>query len=102
MSDAPVYQNNREGFRFLVPDNWTQDASTMLPRGPLDKEELLTRYRMRTAGPGASLEVLCFDLPKGDVMLYYPEANQLIGLDTDPRSHTPAFKSVAVGIAIHE
>ena len=53
-------------------------------------------------GSMAALEVLCFDLPKGDVMLYYPEANQLIGLDTDPRSHTPAFKSVAVGIAIHE
>ncbi|MEJ2669462.1 MAG: FdhF/YdeP family oxidoreductase, partial [Gammaproteobacteria bacterium] len=41
-----------------------------------------------------------FDLPAGNVMAYYPEANVLIGRDTDPRSKTPAFKSVPVAICV--
>lgn len=60
LRDAPVYQNNREGFRFLVPDNWTQQASSNLPTDKLEGEVLLARYNMRTSGPGALLEVLCF------------------------------------------
>ena len=39
-----------------------------------------------------------YDLPPGNVMAYYPEANALIGLSRDPRSQTPAFKSVSVSI----
>jgi len=39
-----------------------------------------------------------FNLPKGNVMAYYPEANALIGLERDPRSQTPAFKHVAIDI----
>lgn len=39
-----------------------------------------------------------FDLPRGSVMAYYPEANVLCGLASDPRSKTPAFKSVPVWI----
>jgi anaerobic selenocysteine-containing dehydrogenase len=31
-------------------------------------------------------------------MAYYPEANVLIGTEHDPRSKTPAFKSVPVKI----
>lgn len=41
-----------------------------------------------------------FDLPAGNIMAYYPEANQLIGLANDPRSKTPAFKNVAVRITV--
>jgi molybdopterin-dependent oxidoreductase alpha subunit len=37
-----------------------------------------------------------FDLPPGNLMAYYPEANILIGRNVDPRSKTPAFKSVPV------
>lgn len=40
-----------------------------------------------------------FDLPKGSVLAYYPEANVLVGTAVDPRSKTPAFKSVPVTIA---
>ena len=39
-----------------------------------------------------------FAVPRGNVLAYYPEANVLIGLERDPRSKTPAFKSVAVAI----
>jgi len=40
-----------------------------------------------------------FDIPKGNIMAYYPEANVLIGLKRDPRSQTPAFKNIAVNIS---
>lgn len=46
--------------------------------------------------PGLSAHA--FDLPPGNAMAYYPEANVLVGRERDSRSHTPAFKSIAVGI----
>lgn len=39
-----------------------------------------------------------FDLPRGSALAYYPEANVLVGTEVDPRSKTPAFKSVPVWI----
>lgn len=58
-----------------------------------DSVNLVSAY-----GTMASLTVCLFDLPAGNLMAYYPEANVLIGRDTDPRSQTPAFKSVAVAV----
>lgn len=49
-------------------------------------------------GEMRGLEVHEFDLPPGNLMAYYPEANVLTGRRTDPRSHTPAFKSVPVAV----
>jgi len=46
-----------------------------------------------------AVEVYPFDLPAGDAMAYFPEANILIGKASDPRSKTPAFKSVAIAIS---
>jgi anaerobic selenocysteine-containing dehydrogenase len=39
-----------------------------------------------------------FDLPRGSALAYYPEANVLCGTAVDPRSKTPAFKSVPIWI----
>jgi anaerobic selenocysteine-containing dehydrogenase len=39
-----------------------------------------------------------FDIPPGNVMTYYPESNVLISTKTDPRSRTPAYKSVSVKV----
>jgi molybdopterin-dependent oxidoreductase alpha subunit len=39
-----------------------------------------------------------FSLPPGNLMAYYPEANRLTSREVDPRSHTPAFKSIPVAI----
>ena len=61
LRNAPVYQNNREGFRFLVPDNWIQTASAALPSGTLEGEIVLVQYKMKTAQMGAAMEVLCFE-----------------------------------------
>lgn len=49
-------------------------------------------------GAMRSVKVFAFDVPRGNAMAYYPEANVLIGAEHDPRSKTPAFKSVAVAI----
>jgi len=37
-----------------------------------------------------------FDLSRGASLAYYPEANVLTGTQVDPRSRTPAFKSVPI------
>ncbi|MEH6617681.1 MAG: FdhF/YdeP family oxidoreductase [Porticoccus sp.] len=44
------------------------------------------------------VRVYPFDLPDNNLMAYFPEANVLIGCESDPRSKTPAFKSVPVNI----
>ncbi len=45
-----------------------------------------------------------FDLPKGSMMAYYPEANILTATDVDEKSKTPSFKSTVVSVkksAVH-
>jgi len=44
------------------------------------------------------VRVYPFDLPDNNLMAYFPEANVLIGCESDPRSKTPAFKAVPVNI----
>ncbi|MFL5329068.1 MAG: FdhF/YdeP family oxidoreductase [Gemmataceae bacterium] len=39
------------------------------------------------------------DIKPGNVAMYYPEANVLVGREVDPDSKTPAFKNVPVTIA---
>jgi molybdopterin-dependent oxidoreductase alpha subunit len=51
-------------------------------------------------GEMKGLTVFAFDLPRKNIMAYYPEANVLISTQHDPRSKTPAFKSVPVKIIL--
>jgi anaerobic selenocysteine-containing dehydrogenase len=39
-----------------------------------------------------------YDIRPGNALMYYPEANVLVSRDVDPRSKTPAFKSVLVAL----
>ena len=41
-----------------------------------------------------------FDLPRGSALAYYPEANVLCGTAVDPRSKTPAFKSIPITLEL--
>ena len=52
-------------------------------------------------GEMKKVKVFAFNLPRGNVMAYYLEANVLIGIAHDPRSKTPAFKSVAVTVGLN-
>lgn len=49
-------------------------------------------------GKMSALQLKPFDIRQGNLMTYFPEANALIPLTSDPRSHTPAFKAVTVRI----
>jgi predicted Zn-dependent protease len=62
--DEPVYQNDREGFRFLVPEGWIMAARADVPPGPAQKERLLVQYRRANADKQAMLEVSQADLPE--------------------------------------
>lgn len=53
-------------------------------------------------GSMQGLEAHAFDLPPGNALSYYPEANVLVNTQRDPRSKTPSFKCVAVAIEAHE
>jgi anaerobic selenocysteine-containing dehydrogenase len=46
------------------------------------------------------VKVRAFDIARGAVMAYYPEANVLTGTEVDPRSRTPAFKSTPVRLIV--
>lgn len=50
------------------------------------------------AGEMAGLRVRPFDVREGNCLMYFPEANVLVPTRVDPRSKTPAFKSVWVTI----
>ena len=47
-------------------------------------------------GKMVGLKVQPFDVPIGNLLAYYPEANVLTSTKVDERSKTPAFKSIAV------
>lgn len=49
-------------------------------------------------GEMKELAVVPYNLARGNLMAYYPEANLLVGTERDPRSQTPAFKNVAVSL----
>jgi anaerobic selenocysteine-containing dehydrogenase len=57
--------------------------------------------RVTVRGPAGALPgqlVRPFDIRAGNAAMYYPEANVLVPRAVDPRSKTPAFKSVLVEI----
>lgn len=62
LENGPVFQSTREGFRFLVPDGWTQVAHGELPPGLVTDERMLVEYRLFGDQPVA-LRVTAVDLP---------------------------------------
>ncbi len=80
LSDAPVYRSTSEGFRFLVPEGWTQTASSVLPPGDLSGEVFLVRYNVRSAEIGATLYVICMADDKTlDLERHHAEASFRMG-----------------------
>ncbi|MEX0618400.1 MAG: FdhF/YdeP family oxidoreductase [Pseudohongiellaceae bacterium] len=80
-----------------------QQSRQVLMMNPLDMEELQLTEGDRVdvgneTGALRRLTLSAYDIRAGNVMTYFPEANVLVPQLTDSRSHTPAFKSVAVRI----
>lgn len=91
-----VYEE-KDSYR-QVDDRWTvlMNSDDMDDMG--FSEGALVTVATET-GEMRALRAKSFDLPRGDAMAYYPEANILVGRAADPRSKTPAFKSVPVSIS---
>lgn len=76
LSDSPVYRSSAEGFRFIVPEGWTQSASSALPPGKLAAEVFLVRYRVPSVEAGATLQVLCMnDAPSLNLEQHHGEGS---------------------------
>jgi hypothetical protein len=64
LGDEPVYQNGREGIRFLVPEGWTQFARGDAPSGKPGEEWTLVEYQLHGAETQTVLRLTCVDLPE--------------------------------------
>ncbi len=91
-----IIYEERDSYRG-VESRWTVmlNPEDMLALGIGDKDSVdITSPH----GKMLAVQAIGFDIPRSNVMAYYPEANALIGLERDARSQTPAFKSVPVSI----
>jgi anaerobic selenocysteine-containing dehydrogenase len=73
----------------------------MISPDDMQRLGLTPDQRVTVRGPAGALGgqlVRPFDIRPGNAAMYYPEANVLVPRDVDPRSKTPAFKSVLVRI----
>ena len=70
----------------------------LVSREDMERLDLRTDQRVTVSSVVGELRCLVrpFDIRRGNVAMYYPEANVLVPRDVDPRSRTPAFKSVLV------
>lgn len=68
--DEPVYQSS-EGFRFLVPEEWTMIGRASPPTGRVEKECLLVQYRRSSGDSDAMVEISLMDLPEDADLLEY-------------------------------
>ncbi|MCD7060158.1 FdhF/YdeP family oxidoreductase [Pelagibacterium xiamenense] len=87
--DKDTYRNNAPRWSVLLNRD-DMDEMGIAEGGKVDLSS--ERGTMR------QVVALGYDVPRGSALAYYPEANLLVGTDVDPRSKTPAFKSVPVWI----
>jgi molybdopterin-dependent oxidoreductase alpha subunit len=73
----------------------------LMSRADIDRLGLKvdTKVTVRSAaGSMSDITVREFDVRPGNAVMYFPEANVLVPRGVDPRSKTPAFKSVVVTV----
>ena len=92
-----IIYEERDTYRNKAP----RDA-VFLNRDDMAARGIVDGQRLTLASDTGRMSVVAteFDLPRGSAMAYYPEANVLCGTAVDPRSHTPAFKSVPVWLEV--
>jgi hypothetical protein len=88
LDNEPVYQNNSEGLRFLVPDGWAQYARGNPPSGRAQQEQMLVEYQLLTAEKPASFRVTFIDLPASTPLEAYlaenPTGDRLKEMSPEP------------------
>jgi anaerobic selenocysteine-containing dehydrogenase len=73
----------------------------MMSREDLESRDLAVDVRVTVAsetGVLRSVLVRTVDIPPGNAVMYFPEANVLIPRTADPRSRTPAYKNVRITV----
>lgn len=93
-----IIYEEKDSYR-QTDDRWSVLLSpALIQRLGIQAEQRVT---LRSAhGVMRGLKVFAFDLPDTNLMAYYPEANVLVGRERDPRSQTPAFKSIPVTLEV--
>ena len=76
LRDEAVYQNRREGFRFLVPEGWKIQAKSNLPSDKFETERMLVEYTRSTYVP-AMLQLSAVDLDPSVNLGTYLEAHNI-------------------------
>jgi hypothetical protein len=72
LSNSPVYQNDNEGFRFLIADEWKMSSRGEVPPGKVDVQRVLVQYQRQFPSKPATIEVSRIDsksLPELEAML---------------------------------
>jgi len=64
--------------------------------GLKEDEEVMVASEIAQMGP---VRVRSFDVRAGNALMYFPEANILVGRKIDPASRTPSFKNVRVKVS---
>jgi hypothetical protein len=64
LTNDAVFQSDRAGLRFLVPEGWAVTSRADLPPGPLAKPVIVVAYKNPRGERAAELEVLAADLPE--------------------------------------
>ncbi|MGH1440112.1 MAG: FdhF/YdeP family oxidoreductase [Cellvibrionaceae bacterium] len=91
-----IIYEEQDSYRYNAP----RDA-LLISRQDMRLLELKNGDRVTISSRHGTMKGLAiqeFDLPSGNVLAYYPEANALTEHNLDPRSKTPNFKSVPVKI----
>ena len=69
----------------------------MMRMGLLEDERVVVKSE---TGQINNILARSFEIKRGTVLMYYPEANALISQKVDPMSRTPGFKSAVVRIGL--
>jgi hypothetical protein len=96
LRDDPVYQDDREGFRFLAPTGWSQSTRAEIPPGKHETEVPLVAYRRRAGPAAATFRVSLIDLPTSADLLAHLSAPSY-GVDVWKKTAPP--EEVKVGSA---
>ncbi len=80
-----------------------QERRDVILMNPLDMRRMGLSEDQRVdvrncTGAVCNVLVRPFEIAEGGALMYYPEANALVPRKADPRSRTPAFKSVVATI----
>ena len=63
LTDEAVFEDDRVGLRFLVPDGWVVQSRATVPEGPLSRTIIVVSYRRDLGQRPVTLEVLVADVP---------------------------------------